>query len=178
MDYPASPRVPKTRTSPTSGYLSTTHSPPKHSAYSSATTSPDIPAIRYFTPLAESSREYESPYAKGEDLPTGRLTASSSRHPSSWSTGITPFIGSTSQVSTSQPISTMSTYSSSSRGSSSYSSPGPRQQKVAASMASSSRSASQRISAVSHISLATSLRRSLFAMTRSGHYHRERCVEG
>ena len=155
MDYPASARFQKTRTSPPSGYTSTTRSPQRYSSYSSTTISPEVPTIRYFTPVAESSREYESPYAKGEDLPTGRLTPYSSHHFSE-STGITPFIGLTSQISTSQPIPTMSSYSSSSRGSSSYSAPGPRQQKVAASMASSSRSASQSISAVSHASLALS----------------------
>ena len=151
MDYPASPRIPKTRTSPSSGYTSTTHSPPRHSEYSgitSVTTSPSIPAITYFTPVGESSKEYESPYAKGEDLSPGRLTPQSLRQ-SSRSPGITPFIGSTSYFPSSKSTSTMSSYSSSSRGSSSYSAPGPRQQKVAASMASSSRNASQSVSAVS-----------------------------
>lgn len=157
MDYPATSEFPKSRTSPTSGSTSTTRSPPNYSAYSSAITSTEIPTIRYFTPVSQSSNQYESPYAKGEDLPTGRLTASSSRHPSPRSTGITPFLGSTSQVPAFQPVSTMSTYSPSSRGSSSYSSPGPRQQKVAASMASSSRNASQSISTVSHISLSVNL---------------------
>ena len=156
MDYPASPRFQKTRTSPPSGYTSTPRPTPLYSTYSAIATVPEIPAIRYFTPIAESSKEYDSPYAKGEDLPHGRLTPSSPRHRSR-STGITPFTSLTSQVSTSQPVSTMSTYSSSSRGSSSYSAPGPRQQQVAASMASSWRTASQSISAVSHISCALSL---------------------
>lgn len=157
MDYPASLRLQKSRPSPTSGYTSTTRSQPSIPASSSVTTSSEIPTFRYFTPLAESSRDYQSPYAKGEDLPSGRLSASSSRHPSSRSTGITPFISPASHNPAYPPASTWSTYSSSSRGSSSYSSPGPYQQRVAASMASSSRSASQSISAVSHISLATSL---------------------
>ena len=148
MDYPISSRLQKTRTSPPFGFTSTTRPPPRYSSYSSITTSPEIPSIRYFTPLAESSKGYDSPYAKGEDLPTGRLSPFSSHHRPE-STGITPFMGLNSQVSTSQPFSTVSTYSSSSRGSSSYSAPGSRQQKVAAFMASSSRSASHSISAVS-----------------------------
>ncbi len=160
MDYPASPQLQKTRASPNSAYTATTRSPPRHSAYSNTSTttntpSPSLPAIRYFTPLAESSKAYDSPYTKGEDLSSGRLTSQSSRQ-QSVSTGITPFIGLTSYFSAPKSISTMSSYSSSSHGSSSYSAPGPRQQKVAASMASSSRTASQSISAVSTHSISFS----------------------
>ena len=136
MDYPSSPNHPRTRSSPTAASTSTIRSP--------ARTPSSIPTIRYFTARADSDQEYESPYAKGEDLPNRSTTSALSR-PASRSTGIhSDFIDPYSV----QTSGAMSSYSSSSRASSNYSSPGPHQYKIASGMANSSRNASASISAV------------------------------
>lgn len=93
-----------------------------------------VPSIQYPAAFADSPRDYVSPYTRGDDLPRHQT-----RSPAQ-TIGILPdFI---------DPR-RMSAYSSSSRGSSVYSSPGPHQQRIASGMANSSRSASGSISAVS-----------------------------
>ena len=97
-----------------------------------------FPTHRVLTTIPTESPSYISPYTRGDDLPRAR-----SPSPAASRLGIHPdFVDP-------RTYRSMSRYSSSSRTSSVYSSPGPHQQRVASSMASSSRAASSSISAVS-----------------------------